>query len=361
MMRYRYSILIALVVMLSALALAQPMPGAGSSSAATSITGVKTDPVNPATTTGVHLYGKVIDVKTTDNNKPKPALTTATLKLYIIADDPNAPGKVPDEMAQQAAEMQKRADKLEADLKAKSDTIPARYSDYLRRMRQSASDLLRWRETDGAITSADVPAVPIEITKRINFADLTVGQRLHVVGRIGGDRGNPGRSTPTPAPAIPDSVMLIRDALVVGTDVALQVQLTQPAPQAGGIAYRVAYYDITGDISSVDPLVLQVNAKDAAVAQKVQINVSRQFAVLQRVPLAITDLQPGAKISATVTLNQNNKLLVDSIQQIKVLSGPINGVEAVNIVYPGGSGYIKTAEYTPADALWGDTAKLQKY
>ncbi|MEI7834059.1 MAG: hypothetical protein WCJ56_12790 [bacterium] len=360
-MRHLYLILIALAMLLSTLVQAQPMPGTGSSSASTTAAGGKIDPVNPATTTGVRLYGKVVDVKTTDNNKPKPPLTTVSLKLFIFADDPNAPGKVPDEMVQQAAELQKRADKLEADLKVKGDQ-PARYSEYLRRMRQSASDLLRWRETDGAITSADVPAVPIEITRRINFADLAVGQRLHIVGRIG-DRGNPGR--PTPAPAIPDSVMLIRDALVVGTDVALQVQLTQPAPQAGGIAYRVAYYDITGDISSVDPLVLQVNAKDAAVAQKVQINVSRQFAVLQRVPLAITDLLPGAKISATVTLNQNNKLLVDSIQQIKVLSGPANGVDAFGINFPGdtpgGSRYIKTAEYYQTDAPWGDTGKLQKY
>lgn len=360
MMRYQYSLLIALVMLLSTLVLAQPTPGTGSSSASTTTAGGKIAPANPGITTGVRLYGKVIDVKTTDNNKPKPPLTTAALKLYIIADDPNAPGKVPDEMAQQSAELQKKADEIEAEWKGRKEVMPTRVTDYLRRLRQQASDLLRWRETDSTITSADVPAVPIEVIKRMTFAQLTVGQRLHIVGRIGGDKGNPGRTTPTPmpAPAIPESVMLIRDASVVSADTPLQVQLTQPTTTAGGGQYRVAYYDITGDIVSVDPLILQVNTKDAAVAQKIQVTTSRQFAVLQRVPLAITDLQPGAKISAIVTLNPNNKLLVDSIQQIKVLSGPINGVEAVNIDYPGGSGYIKTAEYTPADALWGDIAKL---
>ncbi len=350
-MKYQNMILIALVLMLSALVQAQPAPG----------TGGKFDPAKPGITTAGQLYGKVVDVKTTDNNKPKPPLTTAALKLFIIADDPNAPGKVPDEMAQQSAELQKKADEMEAEWKGRKEAIPAKLTEYLRRLRQQAVDLLRWRETDATITSADVPAVPIEVIKRMTFAELTVGQRLHIVGRLGGaERGNPGR----PTPAIPESVTIIRDANVVGADVALQVQLTQPMTQTGGNAYRVAFYDITGDIVSVEPLMLQVNAKDAAVAQKIQVTTSRQFAVLQRVPLAITDLQPGAKISVIVTLNPNNKLLVDSIQQIKVLSGPVNGIEAVNIDFPGEipgtTRYIKTVDYSPADAPLGDIAKLPK-
>lgn len=320
-MKYQLWIMLILCVVLSTFALAQRPEGAG-----------KNDSINA----GPHLYGKITDNKTIVNaNKYKAPVTTVTMKLFIQTEDPNVPGKVPDEMAQQAAQLQKQADDMEAEWKTRDVPMPLKVIESIRKMRQFAADLLRWRETEETITSIDNPLVPIETVKRLPFAQLILGQRLRIVGRYEANTTKAGGVDATNI-AIPDSVTVIRDANVVSNDVPLKIQLTQSGATPGsapGTAPRIMFYEIVGDVISVDPLVLQVNAKDQAVAQKVQVITARQYGVVQRLPLAINELQPGQKIRAKVTMNPANKLDVISIQQIIVLASA--GIEGINISFPG--------------------------
>ncbi len=315
-MRYQLWIMMILCVVFSTFALAQRPEGAGK---------------NDANNAGDHLYGKIVDNKATANaNNSKAPITTVTLKLLIQAENPNAPGKVPDEMAQQAAQLQKQADDLETEWRTRNVPMPQKVLESIRKMRQFAGDMLRWRESEETITSIDNPLVPIEAVKRLPFAQLILGQRLRIAGRFEANTTPAGRADPATI-VLPDSVTVIRDANVVSNDVPLKVQLTQ-SDATPRTAPRV-FCEIVGDVVSIDPLVLQVNAKDQPVEQKVKVITSRQYGVVQRLPLAITELQPGQKIRAKVTMNPANKLDVLSIQQITVLANA--GIEGINISFPG--------------------------
>ncbi len=190
--------------------------------------------------------------------------------LYLRVMNPDAPGRVPDEMAQQAAALSGQAKKLEDSGRAED----------ARRIRRHIEELLRWRESE-QVVPLDDHAMMVGL-RRCEFNQVTKDTILRVLTVASGD---------LPASGTPDHVALTRDASQVSENSTPLIRRLPTAPRT-----RTVYYEIIGQVTNNNPLILLVDDKS------VQVDTPPQFAAILQTPVTVRDLQPGQRVLARVQL-----------------------------------------------------------
>jgi hypothetical protein len=259
------------------------------------------------------LFGRVLSVSEIYKNGAP--IQQANLALLVRADTPDAPGKVPDDMAQQAAQMRTMADDMEHPYKDAKRPIPPDVADKARRLRDMATELLRWRQIDRTIDSTTAP--PIEGVQRVPLDDVPIGIRVHVFARA---------TKPVPPGQIPtDHLLVTKDVVHVspGTATLLRRQTD--------VSGRNTFFELVGDVVKANPLTIVVGANADAGAGAVQNGLKLEFetpehlGLIERIPQVVSDLFPGERFSAAVKMK--SALDLDTIQRLLVF---IN-VDAVSI------------------------------
>jgi hypothetical protein len=251
----------------------------------------------------VPLFGRVLSVKQEDTTAGR--VWRAGLALLMRAPEGSTVGKVPEDMAQQAASLNAAAAEYERAWRDSGRPVPRDVQDKARRMRDMAQELLRWRQIDWSISSNAPPT--IDGVERVAITGIAVGDRLRIAAR--GDK-------PIAPGLLPQSVVLVRDALQVNPSVAPMVRRLPVAP-----GLRQTFFEFVGDVSSVGPLVIQVagrsdTASTPQAGLRIQVETPPQFGFIQRQPLAVSELKPGQRFSARVRLSA--PLTVESVDRILV-------------------------------------------
>jgi len=210
---------------------------------------------------------------------------TAELALYFLGPGPDAPGKVPDEMARQAASLQELADQLK---KQGRDDKANQLLEHVRK-------LLCWRELNYTIT--DWAQTPISGVRNTSLAQLKKGDRVLLAVKV---EGNP------PPDRVPARAELNRDVeqLSPGTDDAIK-RMQDPGEK------RRVFFEIAGEVTETQPLTVRSGKTT------VQIDTADQYRYLQRILLTPRDLRAGNRIQATALLGAGPQ--VRAIRQINVL------------------------------------------
>ena len=189
---------------------------------------------------------------------------SVTISLYVLGASAEAAGKIPDEMAQQAAVLSGQAARLEKEGK----TAQAE------RIRKHVEELLRWREIDQTVPLDGT--TPISGITRAGIADVTPGMRLRAVISV------------TNAPA--DGAVALHGVLT--RDVTQLGQRAIPAIQRLPAVARTnsTYYVVIGDVIQSNPLV--VTSGDTTV----QIDTPAQYGCIKQVPVSANELADGQRV-----------------------------------------------------------------
>jgi hypothetical protein len=194
----------------------------------------------------------------------------ARLVLYLRVESPDAPGKIPDEMAQQAAHLTAQMQQLEQAGRAVD----------VARMRAHINELLRWREVELKVTAGDT--TPLVTMRRLPISQLAIGDRLRLNVMVDGEL----------SPQVwPTRGLLVKDAMQIGNRIPYMVKRLPAPPRL-----RSTFFEMVGDVVNLNPLVMQVGQ------QTIQLQVSQQVGVLQQIPISVRDLQPGARVTAMVRM-----------------------------------------------------------
>lgn len=225
------------------------------------------------------LTGSVLEVNA--------AQRSFTIALRVKVSDANAPGKVPDELAQKAA-------LLADELKQAESRNESRRAERLRRMIQ---ELLSWREVQRTVTPAD--RVMLVGSRRVPMSTVAVGMRIGVPVRVEGtvDDGQ----VPPKATVIGDAAIF--NGLENNTFVRRQGLMPGKNP--------VTFLQVVGVVTATAPLTLRV--EDATI----QLEVPAQFQARQNVPIGPKDVQPGLPLFAEVHLRKETEIV--GIRYINVL------------------------------------------
>ncbi|MHB9134484.1 MAG: hypothetical protein ACYDBB_25715 [Armatimonadota bacterium] len=208
-----------------------------------------------------------------------------TLAFYKHVSSPDAPGKVPDEMAQKAATLIANAKRLERDGK----------TDDAQRQRRIAAELLSWREIQQVITGSQrIPVTGLRIGP-ISQIEKGAMIRVEVVaeGTVSRDQ-------------LPQRVVLFRDAEQVGEQIPAKVIRQQADPKANR-----TFLMLIGQVTDIQPLKLKVNG------QSVQVDTPQHLRYLYRVPITARDIQPGQRVTAIVQMR--NETAIENVKRLTVL------------------------------------------
>jgi len=208
------------------------------------------------------------------------------IALQVKVTDPDAPGKVPDELAQKAAVLQREMRQAE------------QQGEKLRvqRLQRLIVELLSWREVPYTITAQD----PVKLTgsRRVPLSTITAGMSIGLPVRVEGDV----REGEVPAKAT-----LIGDVFILGDDAQETVRVQGRSPGRE----KTTYLHLVGTVTGVNPLTVKV--KDTTVT----IQAEPQFFARQSAPITAKDLQPGLPLFAQVQLR--NETEVARLLSINVL------------------------------------------
>jgi hypothetical protein len=215
---------------------------------------------------GVTLPGKVTQVDARARQ--------VRLALYLLAPRADAPGKMPDEMAAQVAQLKDAAEKLEQAGKP----VQAR------EIREHIDKLLRWRQVDQTVSVNDARLIGI---RRTNLAQLEKGTHMRMVVST-----NAANATDLPA-----RVTLERDVMQVGTRAEAgwhRYAGTKGGSQPGTRAKT--FFEVVGEVTAASPLTVQVGEKT------IQVDAAPQHSFIQQTSININQVTPGQRFIARVRL-----------------------------------------------------------
>lgn len=194
-----------------------------------------------------------------------------TIALRLKVDDPNTPGKVPDELAQKAAQL---SDELKQAEKNGNEQRAAR-------LRRLIAELLCWREVQRTITPAD--RVILVGTRRVPMKALAAGMRVGLALRV---------EAALPDGQVPPNATLIGDvAILNGLETKTFVRRQGVMPNK-----PVTFLHVVGYVVNTQPLTVRV--QNALI----KVDVAPQFNALQNVAITAKELQPGQSVFAQVQL-----------------------------------------------------------
>ena len=208
----------------------------------------------------------------------------AHVMLYSHVSSTDAPGKVPDEMAQQAAALSVQASHLESKGKIAN----------ARRLRQHIAELLRWRSIDLTISTSGTPLIGLQ---RLSVDQIALHMRLHASVSVASALADG---------VTPDKAVLMKDAIQVSKRVTPIIRRLPAVQHAGS-----TFFDIIGEVVQVNPLILAVQDKT------IQIDTPPQFACVQQVPITARALAPGQCVFARVTME--NELKVTAMNRLLIM------------------------------------------
>ncbi|HEY3378783.1 MAG TPA: hypothetical protein VGL77_14950 [Armatimonadota bacterium] len=221
-----------------------------------------------------------------------------TVGYLIQVDNPDAPGKMPDDMAQQAttladqaaqldaqvAQMEERATSLEqAGATERAKRTRAEQQDRMKRaaqVRQQVEQCRRWRLTERVVTAT----TPIFGNDRLTLAQVPVGTRLMMMVSVEG--------TVADSTTLPTTVTLNSDPTEAGKTTAPPFRQFPVVKGTGK-----TFYTLTGTVVTADPLVLDVNGNH------IQIDNPAHRVFLKQKRLTCAELQPGWRVFSRVQLN----------------------------------------------------------
>lgn len=226
-----------------------------------------------------NLMGKVLEVK---QNPPQ-----LRLGLYLLAASPDAPGKVPDDMAKLAAELAAQATALE---KQRKHAMAAR-------LRQKVDELLRWRQVEYTVSPTPRQPVNIMALRRSTFENLALGTSLRLQASV---------AEVVPETEIPKSVTVMKDALQVAGKLPPSVRRMVVPGQ------RITFYDIVGEVVGVKPL--RVRTLNNTV---VQVATPPEFGVLQLTSITPREIPQGQEVMVQADVKPD--LTIQRILRVVVL------------------------------------------
>ena len=200
-----------------------------------------------------------------------PAQRMVRLVLFMRVPRSDAPGRVPAEMAQQAASLSEQATLLEQQGRRNG----------AERFRRQIEELLCWREIDQVMTNVDAGAI-IGI-RRATFDELSKGMHLRCVAGVNG-RVPPG--------AIPERMTLAKDALQAPGHPLPVIRRVN-----GELNLPRTFFELVGDVTDTNPLILQIGDRS------VQVDLPPEYGFLQVVPQEVRDLHPGTRVLARLVFN----------------------------------------------------------
>jgi hypothetical protein len=162
----------------------------------------------------------------------------AVLILYIKAPDVNAPGKVPDDFAAQAAVLQDQAERLEHKGK-KQQAV---------KFHHLAAELRRWREVEQTI-DANTPL--IGVTRR-PLARIPKGVRLRMDVSV---------ARPVAVGELPTHVRLIQEPVQISPRVPCAAKALPRGPRD-----MITCMQLVGDVVHVTPLTIDINGVTVEVS-----------------------------------------------------------------------------------------------
>ncbi len=209
---------------------------------------------------GLTLQGKLLGVDTSQQ--------TITVELYAQAPNPDAPGKVPDEIAQRIAEMSARVNEL------------GRHKGRRQLLQQLNNWIAKaqcWREIEYTIIADD--HVPVVGVKRLPLAMATQNARVRCSAFVEGV---------LPDGQLPGIVILNSNLRQVGVHTA--ERLTRlPPPTRRTVR---TFFELVGEVTNTSPLTVQVNGQSVVVNQ----NPKAAHLFVQQRPVTFVDLHPGDDI-----------------------------------------------------------------
>lgn len=207
---------------------------------------------------------------------------SADLALYYLAAGPDAPGKVPDEMAQQAAALKSMADQYRQ--KGKPDRA--------NQLMEQVNKLLSWRELAYTINNWAQTTI---IGTRIGSLDqIAKGDKVKLTIQVDGsprdaEQGELNANVEQLAPQTEDSIERMQDAR----------------------DKRRTFFTIIGEVVSLKPLTVRADGKE------IRIDTSDRFRYVQRVELTPRDVKAGNRVRALVQLGAGPQ--VRAVRQLLML------------------------------------------
>jgi hypothetical protein len=210
---------------------------------------------------------------------------TAELALYFLAPGPDAPGKMPDEMARQAASLKALADQLRKQGR----------EDKANQLMSHVKKLLCWRELNYSVTNW--AQTPIFGVRNTSLDQIMKGDKVLLAVKVEGN--------PLPE-GVPASAELNRDVEQLAPDANDAIKRMQDPGNR-----RRVFFEIRGEVTDTKPLTVRSGNTT------VQIDTPDRYRYLQRAPLTPRDIRAGNRIQALVLLGAGPR--VSAIRQINVL------------------------------------------
>jgi hypothetical protein len=233
------------------------------------------------TTTGPTMVsGRIVEI-----NREQRTLRIAVL---VQVSDPNAAGKVPDELAQKAAALAQEADRAAAEGKAVRAQM----------LRQQVAKLLSWREVETTITP-DADRVSVHALRRVAASTIKEGMRITFNARFDGM---------LTAEQMPARVTQTSDARILNNDEGTTfVRIVgKPMPQT-----NTTFLEVTGLVTGINPLVVSVN--DTSI----QVGDNERYSAQQITPIDGREVQPGQRIYAQVQLK--NETTITRVHRVVII------------------------------------------
>jgi len=205
---------------------------------------------------------------------------TADLALYYLAAGPDAPGKVPDEMAQQAATLKSMADQYRQKGKA----------DRANQLMEQVNKLLSWRELDYTTNLAQTTIIGTRVS---GLDQIAKGDKVKLTMQVDG----------SPQTAAQGELNSNVEQLTQAGDSIERMQ--DPGNK------RRTFFTITGEVVGLKPLIVRAQGKE------IQIDTSDRFRYIQQVELTPRDVRAGNRVRALVQLGAGPQ--VRAVRQLLML------------------------------------------
>ncbi|HEY3378782.1 MAG TPA: hypothetical protein VGL77_14945 [Armatimonadota bacterium] len=248
------------------------------------------------------IPGRIIAIDATHN------LLRVELLLHVT--NGNAPGKMPAEMAQQAATLADQADQIEAQANAnavrlmqeghtdRATAVRQRTADLVSRLRRKVEEFRHWRATEITLSTA----TPLIGVTRTPLSQVTTGTLLRLLVST---------DTPPANGSLPGAVTLAKDALQI-----FRRNQAGYRPLASVRGVQRGFYDLNGEVTSANPLVVTVNG------QSVRVDNPANQGLIQQQLLSMRNLQANMRIFARAALTGETQ--VGTVQRLLVYQANID-------------------------------------
>lgn len=212
-----------------------------------------------------------------------------TLALYVKGAGPEAPGKVPDDMARQAAKLSQQADRLERQGK----TAMAR------NIRNLIDELLCWREVEESVTAGNLRLLGV---RRVALSQIAAGDMVATEVSITGDLPEGG----------PIRAALAKDIILVTPSTPPYLRVLD-----GDRRVRLAFIKLAGRVTDTSPLTLEASGR------AVEIEPSPEFGFIRYATISVREIQPGQRVIARGT-PRGNGMQAQDIRALIVLADNVD-------------------------------------